>query len=161
MVSLRNAEAVHILGRLSTGGNAGWCLASSPDISRSRLSIRRNTGRGCASSPKLVYRYMSRAACREEATLVSLPGYTCASMAGCRQEAMSVGGEQARPSMGAGTQLGWVSTGGDAGRRHASSTDTSWSRLSIGRNAGRCCTSSPKHVCRYCPEPFDNKRQRR
>ena len=27
-------------------------------------------------------------------------------MAGCRREAMSVGGEQARPSMGAGTQLG-------------------------------------------------------
>ena len=38
---------------------------------------------------------------------------------------------------------GRVSTGGNAGRRHASSTDTSWSRLSIGRNAGRCCASSP------------------
>ena len=72
VVSLRNAEAVHILGWLSTGGSAGWCKASSPDISRSRLSIRRNAGRGCASSPKHVYRYMSRAACREEATLVSL-----------------------------------------------------------------------------------------
>ena len=75
VVSLRKAEAVHILGRLSTGGNAGWCSASSPDISRSQLSIRHNAARGCASLPKYVYGYMSRAACCidwEEVTLVSL-----------------------------------------------------------------------------------------
>ena len=72
VMCLRNAEAVHIPGRLSTGGNAGWCYSSSPDTCWTRLSIGHNAGRGYVSSPKHVFRYISRAACRQEATLVSL-----------------------------------------------------------------------------------------
>ena len=95
VMCLRDAEAVHIPGRLSTGGNAGWCYASSPDTGRSRLSIGRNASRGCASLPKHVSRYMFRAACRQEATLVSL-----------RQLAQVYGRIH-----------GWLSIGGNVGRR--------------------------------------------
>ena len=95
VICLRDAEAVHIPSRLSTGGNAGWCYASSPDTGRSRLSIRCNAVRGCTSLPKHVSRYMSGAACRQEATLVNLHQLA--------QIYVHI--------------HGWLSTGGKVGRR--------------------------------------------
>ena len=121
---------VRTLGRLSTGGNTDRRRTSSTNTCRSRLSIGRNAGRCCASSPKHVCWYMSGAVSRQEATPVILCLLT-----------------QVYVQVRANGQLS--TAGGNVGRRRVCMQVQRSGRLSTGGNASRRCASSPVHVCSY------------
>ena len=87
----------------------------------------------CASLTDHVCIYLSRTACRCDATPVrAVP---------------------TRPDVRAGTRPGPVSTGGSVlGLSNLALVCVqvhSWGGLSRGGSAGRCCASSPEYACRY------------
>ena len=110
-----------------------WALCQLARHSWGRLSAGGNTGMHCASLTDHVCIYLSRTACRCDATPVRAVPTRTDVRAGTRPGPVSTGGnvcrvEESHSSMCAGTQLGGLSRGG---------------------SAGRCGASSPEYACRY------------